>query len=79
MMKQAVYFFLAIALVFASCEKKKDETGTKDPESGPPSGFVTEPGTDQTHNVIATLPQAHGINRYVRQLSRGIHCPVNPA
>jgi hypothetical protein len=23
---------------------------------GPPSGFMTEPGTDQTHNVIATVP-----------------------
>ncbi len=27
-----------------------------DPSSGPPSGFVTEPGTSQTHNVVATLP-----------------------
>ena len=27
------------------------------PGSGFPSGFVTEPGTDQTHNVIATLPE----------------------
>ena len=26
------------------------------PNSGPPSGFVTEPGSDQTHNVAATLP-----------------------
>lgn len=26
------------------------------PASGPASGFVTEPGTMQTHNVIATLP-----------------------
>ena len=24
--------------------------------SGPPSGFVTEPGTLQTHNVISALP-----------------------
>ncbi len=23
---------------------------------GPPSGFVTEPGTEQTHNVVATIP-----------------------
>jgi hypothetical protein len=27
---------------------------------GPPSGFVTEPGTEQTHNVIATLPGEPG-------------------
>jgi len=27
------------------------------PSSGPPSGFMTEPGTEQTHNVIATLPE----------------------
>ncbi|MFO7830296.1 MAG: hypothetical protein R6V23_16880 [Bacteroidales bacterium] len=26
------------------------------PDSGPPSGFVTETGTLQTHNVIATVP-----------------------
>ncbi len=29
----------------------------EDPTSGPPSGLVTEPGSDQTHNVIATLPE----------------------
>ncbi len=27
-----------------------------DPMSGPPSGFVTEDGTMQTHNVVATVP-----------------------
>jgi hypothetical protein len=27
---------------------------------GPPSGFVTEEGTDQTHNVIATVPGDEG-------------------
>jgi len=26
------------------------------PGGGPPSGFMTEAGTDQTHNVVATLP-----------------------
>ena len=26
------------------------------PGGGPPSGFVTEPGTEQTHNVTETLP-----------------------
>lgn len=29
---------------------------TGNPDSGPASGFVTEDGTDQTHNVIATIP-----------------------
>ena len=28
-----------------------------DPMSGPASGFVVEPGSQQTHNVIATLPE----------------------
>ncbi len=27
-----------------------------DPGGGPDSGFMTEPGTDQTHNVVQTLP-----------------------
>lgn len=27
---------------------------------GPPSGFVTEDGTDQTHNVVATVPGDEG-------------------
>jgi len=31
------------------------------PMGGPPSGFVVEPGTMQTHNVLATLP---GIGAY---------------
>jgi hypothetical protein len=26
------------------------------PQSGPPSGFMTEPGSSQTHNVASTLP-----------------------
>jgi hypothetical protein len=30
------------------------------PKSGPPSGFVTEPVTMQTHNVIALLPDSAG-------------------
>jgi hypothetical protein len=30
------------------------------PNSGPPSGFVTETGSDQTHNVAATLPSDAG-------------------
>lgn len=27
-----------------------------EPGGGPPSGFLTEPGTEQTHNVASTLP-----------------------
>jgi hypothetical protein len=27
-----------------------------EPDGGPPSGFVTEAGSSQTHNVVATLP-----------------------
>jgi hypothetical protein len=30
------------------------------PMSGPPSGFATEPGAMQTHNVIAALPESAG-------------------
>lgn len=30
------------------------------PNGGPPSGFVTESGTDQTHNVLATVPGQSG-------------------
>ena len=29
---------------------------SSDPSSGPPSGFMTEQGSNQTHNVVATLP-----------------------
>lgn len=32
----------------------------KNPMSGPASGFVVEPGTTQTHNVIALLPDSPG-------------------
>lgn len=28
-----------------------------EPGGGPPSGFVMEPGTEQTHNIIQTLPE----------------------
>ncbi|HJS52881.1 MAG TPA: hypothetical protein VJ765_00015 [Chitinophagaceae bacterium] len=31
-----------------------------EPNGGPVSGFKTEPGTDQTHNVVATLPADAG-------------------
>ena len=30
------------------------------PNGGPPSGFMTEPGTLQTHNVVDTLPSDPG-------------------
>jgi len=30
------------------------------PDGGPPSGFMTEPGTDQTHNVVDSLPADPG-------------------
>jgi hypothetical protein len=30
------------------------------PNGGPPSGFMTEPGSDQTHNVVDTLPSDPG-------------------
>jgi len=31
-------------------------TNPNQPGGGPPSGFVTEPGSEQTHNVVQTLP-----------------------
>lgn len=34
------------------------------PGGGPPSGFMTEEGTDQTHNVIDTLPEDPGYSPY---------------
>lgn len=37
--------------IYVTFNVNPDEGG-----GGPPSGFVTEPGTDQTHNVIATVP-----------------------
>jgi hypothetical protein len=36
------------------------DPSSTNPMSGPPSGFVTEPGTMQTHNVIAALPSDSG-------------------
>ena len=35
-------------------------TNPDQPDGGPASGFKTEPGTDQTHNVIDTLPEDPG-------------------
>jgi hypothetical protein len=37
--------------IFVTFNINPDEDG-----GGPPSGFMTEPGTDQTHNVTATVP-----------------------
>jgi hypothetical protein len=35
-----------------------------EPGGGPPSGFMTEPGSDQTHNVAATVPGDAGYSPY---------------
>ncbi len=40
--------------IYVTFNKNPD---SQDPTSGPPSGFVTEPGTNQTHNVIETIPE----------------------
>ncbi|WP_428265634.1 hypothetical protein [Haliangium sp.] len=42
-----------IAPIYVSFNKNPDDA---DPTSGPPSGFVTEGTTDQTHNVVSVLP-----------------------
>ena len=42
-----------IAPIYVTFNKNPDEG---DATSGPPSGFVTEDGTDQTHNVVSALP-----------------------
>lgn len=42
-----------VSPIYVTFNKNPD---MNDPSSGPASGFVTESGTDQTHNVIATLP-----------------------
>lgn len=34
------------------------------PGGGPPSGFMTEAGTDQTHNVVDTLPEDPGYSPF---------------
>jgi hypothetical protein len=44
---------MPISPIFVTFNINPDEN---DPNSGPPSGFVTEPGSVQTHNVIATIP-----------------------
>lgn len=41
--------------IYVSFNKNPDEDG-----GGPPSGFLTEEGTDRTHNVVATLPDDEG-------------------
>jgi hypothetical protein len=46
-----------VSPIYVSFNANPDED---DPMSGPPSGFVTESGSDQTHNVVATLPDDDG-------------------
>lgn len=43
--------------IYVTFNKNPDSA---DPTSGPPSGFVTESGTEQTHNVVATIPSDAG-------------------
>jgi hypothetical protein len=43
-----------ISPIYVTFNVNPDEN---DPNSGPASGFMTETGTDQTHNVVATLPE----------------------
>lgn len=42
-----------IAPIYVTFNKNPSDS---DPTSGPASGFVTETGTDQTHNVLTALP-----------------------
>lgn len=42
-----------VSPIFVTFNVNPDDS---DPTSGPPSGFVTEDGSMQTHNVIATVP-----------------------
>ena len=44
---------IPLSPVYVTFNLNPDEN---DPDSGPPSGFVTEEGSNQTHNVIATIP-----------------------
>ena len=44
-----------VAYIFVSFSINPGEPG-----GGPPSGFLTEPGTDQTHNVLQALPGESG-------------------
>jgi len=44
---------IPISPIYVTFNVNPDES---DPESGPPSGVVTETGSVQTHNVIATIP-----------------------
>jgi hypothetical protein len=41
-----------VSPIYVTFDKNPGEDG-----GGPPSGFVTEEGSDQTHNVVATLPE----------------------
>lgn len=48
-----------IAPIFVSFNVNPDE-----PNGGPASGFRTEPGTAQTHNVVASIPGQPGYSPY---------------
>jgi hypothetical protein len=43
---------VSFSIIMVTFNINPDLTG-----GGPPSGFVTEPGSDQTHNVLETLPE----------------------
>lgn len=44
-----------VSPIYVTFNKNPNEEG-----GGPPSGFMTEAGSDQTHNVVATLPGDEG-------------------
>jgi hypothetical protein len=46
---------IATSPIFVAFNINPDQPG-----GGPASGFMTEPGTDQTHNILATLPDDVG-------------------
>lgn len=46
-----------VSPIYVTFNKNPDPN---DPTSGPPSGFVSESGSAQTHNVLATLPSSGG-------------------
>ncbi|MFC2086663.1 hypothetical protein ACFLSA_00665, partial [Bacteroidota bacterium] len=50
---QTVNNSVPVSPIFVMFNVNPDNTN---PNSGPPSGFKTETGNDQTHNVVATIP-----------------------
>lgn len=51
--------FVPLSGIMVTFNINPDEVG-----GGPPSGFVTETGTDQTHNVIQTIPEDDDYSPY---------------